>query len=95
MHRDKIDLSSNWRYQVDPQNEGERAGYWRADYDDRRWPQISVPCSLEQGHPDLAWYVGAGWYRRPFYVPEAWQGRRIILRFDETAQLTFAGGRCH
>ncbi len=82
MSRDKIDLCNSWRLQLDPQNEGEQLGYWRADYDDRRWREISVPCSLEQGHPDLEWYVGAGWYRRSIHIPESWQGRRIALRFE-------------
>ena len=82
MPRETIDLSGSWRLQLDPQNEGERAGWAGADYDDGRWREVSVPCSLERGHPDIEWYVGAGWYRRRFHVPQSWEGRRVALRFE-------------
>lgn len=77
-----MQLGSAWQFQVDPEESGERYGYFRADCDTSRWREVRVPCSLERGHPDLEWYVGTGWYRRAFHVPEAWAGKRVVLRFE-------------
>jgi beta-galactosidase/beta-glucuronidase len=82
MARKSVMLESGWRFQPDPENAGEGLGYWQDGYDASRWREISVPCGLEQAHPDLEWYMGTGWYRRVFHVPAAWQGQRVALRFE-------------
>jgi beta-galactosidase/beta-glucuronidase len=82
MLREKVILADCWRFQPDPEDCGEAYGYPRADYEASQWREVRVPCSLERGHPDLEWYVGVGWYRRAFYVPEAWRGKRVVVRFE-------------
>jgi hypothetical protein len=69
-----------WRFQPDPQGQGEQAGYFRADFDDRSWPSIHVgePWDV-QGYADLD---GSGWYRRPYHCPPLPEGKRVFLLFD-------------
>ena len=82
MQREMVVMESGWRYQPDPEDSGEMYGYVDVDYDAHLWREVSVPCSLEQGHPDLEWYMGIGWYRHTFHVPEAWRGKRVVVHFD-------------
>jgi hypothetical protein len=81
MERIELDISNAWRFRVDPQNEGEEAGYARPEYDAGLWRELDLPCALERGHPDLEWYTGAGWYRRSLHAASSWAGRRVVLCF--------------
>jgi len=50
------------------------------------WPgrPVAVPSSFNDlfTDPALRDHVGPVWYRRKFFVPPSWQGRRVFLRFD-------------
>jgi beta-galactosidase/evolved beta-galactosidase subunit alpha len=50
-------------------------GYGRPHYTNVRYPFAIDPPRVPSENP-------TGSYRRRFYVPEAWAGRRLILRFD-------------
>lgn len=66
-------LTDGWRFAADPP-----AGFWKLDFDDRRWPGIRVPAhfALE----DFRSADGVGGYRKWFRAPT---GRgRLKLRFD-------------
>lgn len=82
MLRDTVILGAGWKFQIDPEDSGEGRGYVQPSYDAGQWRDIEVPCSLERGHHDLEWYMGVGWYRCAFHVPEAWHDRRIVLHFQ-------------
>lgn len=80
--RARLDLSGPWGFQVDRQNEGESAGWFREDHAATGWPRVSVPVAFDQCGPDLDRYAGVGWYSRQVYVPEAYRGRHLALHFE-------------
>ncbi|MGH2455781.1 MAG: sugar-binding domain-containing protein, partial [Candidatus Limnocylindria bacterium] len=90
--RSRIDLGGAWRVERRPFDAdlsltdrsrslpailAEAAGREQAGFDDRDWEQIQVPGVLN-GPPDGR-ETGA-WYRRSFYVPNAWLGLAATLK---------------
>ena len=76
--RTTLDLSGLWRFKLDPNDEGERAG----------WPNgltatraIPVPCSWNDLFDEAKRYTGAAWYETELHVDAAWAERTLILRF--------------
>jgi hypothetical protein len=69
-----VSLDGIWRTKSDPAE-----GFWRADTDLSSWSEVSVPVRFNRGDPRAMRPYA---YRRVFHVPEAYAGRRIILRFD-------------
>ena len=78
--RDRIDLSGVWRVRFDPDDTGEALG----------WPggigealAIAVPGSWNEQLAEAGFmnYVGAAWLETEVFVPLAFEGRRIDLRF--------------
>jgi sialate O-acetylesterase len=73
---------------LDPGNRGEKRGWARPDFDDRKWKSdMKVPGYWEgQG----LFIDGAVWFRRTVKIPKAWHGRELQLElgtiddFDET-----------
>ena len=80
--RTTLSLDGLWRFSPDPAGDGERLGFATPAYDARRWREVGVPSVFEAGCPDIDFYSGICWYRRGFRVPEGWQGRRLVLRFE-------------
>jgi len=82
--REKIDLSGLWDFTVDPEDIG-KGEKW---YEGLKSPvDIAVPGSwneqfLSEDFPgvDIKNYLGAAWYQKRFFIPSAWDGRRIWLR---------------
>ena len=75
--RNRLDLSGIWNFQMDPNDEGERAGWFNGLPD----PQsIAVPGSwndqLDQQHN----YLGTTWYETETFVPSTWKDCEIGLR---------------
>jgi beta-galactosidase/beta-glucuronidase len=60
------------------QIESDAAGREQRTFDDSAWQTIDVPGALNLP-PDRK-EVG-GWYRRDVFIPSAWQGRTITLKF--------------
>ncbi len=81
MDTDLLDLGGIWRFQPDPASEGEKLGYFRADYAMRFWREVRLPADFETCHPALDCYEGVGWFRRVVNVPENWRDRRVTLNF--------------
>lgn len=84
--REKIVLSGVWKFQPDFAEEGEPAGYQAADFHDAAWREAAVPGCFDFQHEGLQFYEGAAWYRRRVRVPNAWRGRRVVLRFEGVNQ---------
>ncbi|MFL5802194.1 MAG: glycoside hydrolase family 2 TIM barrel-domain containing protein [Roseiflexaceae bacterium] len=63
-------------------------GYGRPHYTNVRYPFPIDPPRVPSENP-------TGSYRRPFHMPEAWSGRRLILRFDgvDSAFEVYLNGR--
>lgn len=77
-----IDLCGIWKFQPDPSQEGEKAGFFDPEYNTRFWREVRLPCDFETCHPGLESYEGAGWFRRAMDVPASWKGSRIVIRFE-------------
>ena len=75
--RNRLDLSGIWDFQTDPDDVGAQNG-WATGLADAR--PIAVPGSWNDQYEDLFPYLGMGWYTRTTYVPQAWQGQRVMLR---------------
>ncbi len=74
------DIDPSWRFTTDPNNEGMKAGFFKAGFDDSRWQNLQTR-SAEEG--DI-WnrYDGWGWYRKTIQVPAAWKDRHVRIVFD-------------
>ena len=75
-------LGGLWQFLLDPQARGRAERWWRSPLVQTR--EIAVPASYNDVHADAAArdHVGDAWYQTPVFVPAAWQGQRIVLRFD-------------
>ena len=91
-----VSLDGEWRFRLDPDDEGGRSGWFNKPQLLRE--TIQVPgCWQGQGFgdegPDEIWdfrihtrvfratYTGTGWYARSFRLPDEWAGCRIWLNF--------------
>jgi beta-galactosidase/beta-glucuronidase len=75
-----LNLNGEWEFAEDPGRSGEEQGWTTGRTLGQR---IVVPFPPEArlsgiGKVD---FMPAVWYRRQFRVPEAWQGRRVLLHF--------------
>jgi beta-glucuronidase len=75
--RNLIDLSGVWDFQTDPEGQGETNG-WYSGLPAAR--PLAVPGSWNEQYEDLYSYLDPAWYLRQFYVPEGWQGQRVMVR---------------
>ena len=75
-------LNGEWAFKLN----GPAGDFLQPGFDDSSWARITVPGNWEmQGFEEPVYKEpreGQGLYRRKFEVPEAWRGRRLILRFD-------------
>ena len=76
-HRNLMDLSGFWQFQLDPKGEGEQAN-WKDGLPSPR--VIPVPASWNDLFDDAADYLGDAWYAHEAWVPNTWKGDRILLR---------------
>jgi hypothetical protein len=87
-------LAGEWRFGLDPKNEGAAAGWFNQTLPDT----IELPGSCEQRgfgvkpeKPEVRRlthvlkYVGPAWYQREIVIPENWSGKRVELFLE----------RCH
>ena len=75
--RDLLDTSGLWQFQLDPGEQGEAQGWFRALPAPR---PIAVPCSWNGLFDDARDYLGLAWYRTELWVPQDWRERRVFLR---------------
>ena len=75
--RNVLDLSGLWQFQLDPQEEGETKGWYRALPNPR---YIPVPSSWNDLFDDARDYLGLAWYLTGVWIPSGWRGQRIWLR---------------
>ncbi len=93
---DRIDLSGFWRFQADPMAFGKTPG--SELYLSKLTETIRLPGSTDEAgkgvlntaaHVDRLSrrfeYCGAAWYQREVVIPQAWNGREIVLELE----------RCH
>ncbi|MCD6289419.1 MAG: beta-glucuronidase [Anaerolineae bacterium] len=75
--RNLLDLSGFWEFQLDPENAGERKGWFNGLSAPR---MIAVPGSWNEQFQDTRDYMGLAWYVKETYVPRGWRGQRVFLR---------------
>lgn len=75
--RNVLDLSGLWRFQLDPQEEGEAQG-WAKPLPAPR--MIPVLCSWNDLFDDARDYLGLAWCQTEVWSPSAWRGQRVFLR---------------
>jgi beta-glucuronidase len=75
--RNLTDLSGLWQFQLDPTDEGERSGWFRALPSPR---PIAVPCSWNDLFDDARNYLGTAWYLTETWIPQGWRGQRVFIR---------------
>jgi hypothetical protein len=86
-------LAGEWRFALDPRNEGIAQRWFDKSLDDR----ISLPGTTDEAHKGklneareterltrLYPYVGAAWYQRDITVPADWAGQRAVLVLERT-----------
>jgi len=73
-----LNLNGVWEFEFDPGLSGIDRGLPQAE---RLAREIQVPFCPEStlsGIGDVDFHLGV-WYRRPFVLPETWEGRRVLL----------------
>ena len=75
-------LDGVWSFLTDRDEKGEQRGWHTATFDSEGWLQAPVPGTWESYLDGLFGYAGHAWYRREFRVDPAWQGSRVLLRFE-------------
>jgi len=75
--RNRLDLSGIWDFKMDPEEVGERNGWFNGLVGAR---PMAVPGSWNDQYEDLYLYLGMSWYTRTTYIPQAWKDQRVILR---------------
>ncbi|MDU0354203.1 hypothetical protein RS130_09885 [Paraglaciecola aquimarina] len=82
-----ISLDFNWKFHL-----GDVSGAQARGFNDQDWRILDLPHDFSiEGEYDknnpAGWSggylpTGIGWYRKHLSVPQKWQGKRLILRFD-------------
>ncbi|MBM3477462.1 MAG: hypothetical protein FJX75_29685, partial [Armatimonadetes bacterium] len=87
-------LDGEWRFAIDPDEAGEKAGWMQAGFDDSAWRTLKAPGYWEaQGVTDTrpgqppkpkdgmpyTDYDGVAWYRKHIIVPREWAGQELVL----------------
>ncbi|MCK6211197.1 beta-glucuronidase [Georgenia sp. EYE_87] len=80
--REKKRLDGLWRFALDPDGEGRRAGWYRGPLPGTQL--MAVPASFNDVVADAAVrdYFGDLWYQTVVRVPRGWAGERIVLNFE-------------
>ncbi len=78
---DVLDLRGTWKFKPDPGDRGEAERWFDAGHDDSAWHDHPVPGCWNNQREEWLDYIGAGWYRLSFTVPEGFSGRfnRLVL----------------
>lgn len=78
-------LDKRYPFQTDPDNQGEREGWFQNKFSDFQWPKLRLTEFWEDqgfGEPAPDGYDGHAWYRIPLgAIPAKYEGYRITLHF--------------
>lgn len=74
-------LDTDWKFQPDPQNDGQKRGVLKADFDDSSWSNISPLNWWQKQDPKFSDYHGAAWYRVKFDAPQLEKNEHARLYF--------------
>ncbi|MCC6396876.1 MAG: glycoside hydrolase [Bacteroidetes bacterium] len=83
-----LDLRGRWKFEV-----GDDMQWAEPSFNDKDWVSLVVPSQWEtQGFPG---YDGYAWYRKTFFVPADWAGKRLYLDlgYIDDVDETYINGR--
>jgi hypothetical protein len=98
-----LSLEGDWQFAVDPENVGQKQGFFKPEYDASEWRTIMAPAAWEhqgitQQNPALPreWmpYGGYAWYRRWIDMPMDWSAYDLEInlgRVDDREVCYFNG----
>jgi beta-glucuronidase len=80
--RERKSLNGLWQFKLDPDGEGRSAGWFGQSLPESR--EMAVPASFNDIAADATVrdYFGDIWYQTSVWVPQGWEGRRIVLHFE-------------
>lgn len=89
-------INSDWTFNYFPDEKADK-GYEMSDFDDSKWPAISIPHTWSTYettgsiHPfikDAAesdnpyWWAGWGWYRKHFTINQSYSDYKVFIEFE-------------
>ena len=89
--RRNLNFNRDWKFQL-----GDITNAQTVKFKDADWDSIGLPHSFSIPYfASSKFYIGYGWYRKHFTVPQTWRGQRINLEFDGAFQVAevFVNGR--
>jgi two-component system, NtrC family, sensor kinase len=69
-----LPLDSLWRY-----HSGDTTSWAEVAFDDKQWPTVNAQFLRDLSGKPLPW-IGLGWFRKRFIVPDSLRGRAIALQ---------------
>jgi len=80
--RQKIDLTGTWIFQPSLLEEGLEGKFFHDDCEIDHWFTVSIPSSFDDGLHGQRFEESPAWYKRSFFVPECWRGKRVSVHFE-------------
>lgn len=76
-----VSLDGPWAFRLDPQGNGESAGWQQTTTPGDDWSRVTVPHTWQIA-PGTMSYFGAAWYHRNFEAPFSWDGAFVRIEFE-------------
>lgn len=81
--RSKINFNREWKFLKNDVEGGQAI-----EFDDSKWTDIGLPHNFSIPYNmESSFYVGYGWYRKVFDVPEEWKDKCISIDFEGAFQV--------
>lgn len=81
--REQVNFNREWKF-----IRSDIAGAEGVEYDDSQWVDIGIPHNFSIPYEMTStFYVGYGWYRKEFDVPQNWDNKKVELEFEGVFQV--------
>ncbi len=78
---ENISINGTWSFKIDPDNTGEKGGWFETEFPSAGWDLMQVPSNWDLQNA-YAHYSGKAWYRKVVSIPEKWTGKSLFLNFE-------------
>lgn len=79
--QDRFSLSGEWAFRTDVYNVGKEEGWFRSDWNVRKWDTLQVPGNWNT-RLEYSDYTGVAWLRKTFYFPDSLPDGHLKLCFE-------------
>ena len=83
--REVLNMNQHWEFSTQQKNLGQKI-----TLDDSRkmeWEGVHLPHTPRVEHKEFTTHwQGISWYRKQFFAPKKWRGKRIIIKFEAVMQ---------